>query len=198
MDSVPIICNIKVHFHVRSRKKLIKKLKKITEGITWYHNYVMLRNRFIYTIFWNSGFINATGIKCKSHIKKAVKHFMHLFHFSRKKKRKIIIDNITASGNYNCNINLRQFTSMSFDKHVMSIKWNRCFFPACFLRVYKHGTLTLFSTGKYNIIGSRTEESVNVIYKLGKTLIQEWITAYIQKPQPIMNKDMKAALIVAL
>lgn len=159
--------NIKGHFSTVKIRKLKTKLKEFSldtnMNVKLYHNFCVLRDKFVYIIWFNSGFVNVTKITSPDMMETSILHFCKVFSIRSKHVSSFIIDNLTASGKLQCKINLRQLSSLKVDKTLMGIDYNVAKFPGAFIHVYNEGTFTIFGSGSYNIIGCKCEQSmVNV------------------------------------
>jgi TATA-box binding protein (TBP) (component of TFIID and TFIIIB) len=201
----PRINNIKVRFNVtecalkilesgiesvcsESASLFTKVGKKQRPIFSRSHNFVVFRDVFIYTIFPNSGTVNATGISCYKDISKAVVlfcrkfglrrkcHLSRAFSFSdflqrRHQRKRFIVDNITATGTFGKSIDLRLLkkeinTPTDGGVSRLTASYNISHFPACFCRSHCYGTIIVFSTGKYNIVGSKCRTDVKTAYQI--------------------------------
>jgi TATA-box binding protein (TBP) (component of TFIID and TFIIIB) len=160
-----------------ARKK--RRTKKKKEIFKQCHNFIVIRGKYVISIFLNSGAVNITGIPSFKKISSAVKYFCHLFRINQRQLTPLIIDNITASGDFNQKVNLKQlkhFINGNCEKSIVtSATFNTQRFPGCICRTFSRiGTCTVFRSGKYNIVGAKclkhirriTREMIVLIHKL--------------------------------
>jgi TATA-box binding protein (TBP) (component of TFIID and TFIIIB) len=173
--TTPEIRNIKAHFSIK--KKNLKHylhakcdLKQIS--IKFYHNFFVIREKYVYIIWYKCGFVNVTKIKSENDIICALNHFCTTFDIYNVSDG-IIVDNITASGKINQFINLKKLSAFLIDQHF-EIKYNKFKFPAIFVKIYKFGTLTIFGSGSFNIIGCRSMTDLSAVYIEGIRCIKQW------------------------
>ena len=115
---VPKIQNIKFHFRVKNVGKLNgsiadlidQKLNKTfpsDQVLNLKHNFCVYKHHFVYTIFFNTGFINCTKVRDYSQIVKAIEEFKFIFKFSVEDfEPGVTIDNTTVTGCFNKKLDL--------------------------------------------------------------------------------------------
>jgi TATA-box binding protein (TBP) (component of TFIID and TFIIIB) len=188
--SPPSINNVKVRVKVSksalSNLKLgISKLAKIG-GYTakkkkifqQHHNFVVYRGTYTYIVFCGEGTVNITGIPSYGKVKHAVKYFCQEFNVSRRDLTAPTVDNLTASGNFNVYIDLKILKQIinnqkNTNSLIKSASFNVEHFPACFCRTFSIGTISVFGSGKYNIVGAKCRKHVKDIFQA--------MTVYISK-----------------
>ena len=145
--------NIKVGFRFEpqlTKSEIIAKLSQSDPKI--YHNFLVLRDNFVFTIFWTGCYINITKISDLDNIKLAASQITKKLEVSYKE---IFVHNICLSGSIDKKVPLRQ---LSFDlKRHYRTSFNTHFFPALFLRKNEEPTIILFQNGKYSIIGAKSK-----------------------------------------
>ncbi len=130
-------------------------------------NYVVFKDIYTYGIFNPNSItlnnhVNITKIKSVGGVNHAVDYFCSLFNCS---KISLVIDNISASTCVNKKLNLRDIVlkkKFEKSKNFIGIKYNNQIFPALFIR-YTNGTLSVFGSGKINIIGCKKESDVECL-----------------------------------
>jgi TATA-box binding protein (TBP) (component of TFIID and TFIIIB) len=179
----PVINNIKIRFSVASialpkLKKGIKKISDVKDKKTFkkLHNFIVFKSEYVFIIFFNCGTVNITGIKCLTDISQAVYIFCQTFDISRGNLAgSIIIDNITASGSFNREVNLRTLKEKINDSEnksrINSASFNPNYFPAAFCKTFGIGTILIFGGGKYNIVGAKSQQDVTDVFNLAKELL---------------------------
>jgi len=145
--------NIKIGFRFNpklSKSELINLLEKYDPKI--YHNFLVLRLTFVFTIFWTGSYINITKIKSCQDIEKAVYEIINKLNV---KPDEVKIHNICLSGSIDKKVSLRELCQKLKTHYRTS--FNTHFFPALFLRRIKEPTIVLFQNGKLSIIGAQSE-----------------------------------------
>ena len=161
----PIINNYKISFRA-PKDKVCKFIATTKENICRYHNFVVLRKHFVYIIFHQSGFINVTKLKNLDEVRQAVCDFHIWIDWQQQQPHSFTVDNITASGRLGKAIPLlrlkRHFTTsqirVTFKPELfagLSIKYNT---------FELRGTIILFETGSYTIVGVKTCADVQKVY----------------------------------
>ena len=176
----PVIRNIKLSFKVK--KNQLQSLKKTLERLlvrspTLFiqkQNFVLCKLSVSFSIFITSGHINATGIKRFEDINRCFQLFHSMFKVSRKNTFKFQVDNITASGNWGEKIKLdklKQIINSEKNADVLvSFDSNR--FPGAFIKFKNMGTLSIFKSGKYNIVGAKNHTQIDNIFQLTWKILQ--------------------------
>jgi TATA-box binding protein (TBP) (component of TFIID and TFIIIB) len=130
----------------------------------------VFRNSFVFVIFFSSGVVNVTGIKSFGYITQALQTFCTTFKIKRRHIQDLVIDNVSANGQYNCPIDLsllKQVINQRDNKEdnlISSASFNNSYFPAAFCRTYSVGTILVFGSGRYNIVGAKCQSHVLEIY----------------------------------
>ena len=180
---LPQISNIKFRFNLNKHI-----YSPPLDCLQIYHNFEVIRiKNLVITVFNHRGKINITGVKHFNLIKKTLNLFNHIFGENVEEKN-IVIDNSTSSGNiFHCFSNLppikrvnlvklKQFIDESGEKE-QTISLRPHFFPAAVIRKKKLCTCLLFATGKYIIIGAKSEEKIKKTFNsLCATIYQLWKT----------------------
>lgn len=170
----PVVKNVKIHFRFRDKKQFILRIKQKQElfpEFKKHHNFVVFKSQFVYIIFPQSGWVNATKIPTTSKIKDSVTFFLEYFGFTRSDLEGTArIDNITASGSFHQEINLNQLHN--FDSSECVMRYDPNYFPGVFIKVFNEGTIIVFRKGSYSIIGAKCATQVQSIYRKTAALIQ--------------------------
>jgi TATA-box binding protein (TBP) (component of TFIID and TFIIIB) len=180
---LPVINNVKIHFKINrdQRLKLKEEIKKISEvkHIKRHQNFIVFKSSYAFIIFPKSGTVNISGIKSLSDISNAIHCFCATFDISRSSiSSEAIVDNITATGSFGQEVNLKTLkeTINSKEKNQSQISaaaFNPNYFPAVFCKTFGIGTVLVFGSGKYNIVGAKCQEHVLEIYRLISVLIKK-------------------------
>lgn len=170
--------HIKGHFKIEREKisSLIERLNELEHSsnhtIKKYHNFYVYRCDFIFVIFPISAFVNIINLKSFSDIDKAFETFCDIFHFSRiHLQNSFKIDNITASGSFNNNIDLHKIRTLI--KSPNSTSYKPEYFPGCFIKIFSLGSLILFRNGSYSIVGAKCQNHVDQIFQKVMTILTE-------------------------
>lgn len=173
-DTRPKVNNLKVHLLLT--KSGVKKLEYslLNKEKKTYNNFHVLKNeRFTYIIFPKKGFINVTGIPNFGHLKSVTPQLCDFFGLKADDVASdVIIDNISASGNFGRRVNLTtlQTTVNGKGGEIFVVQGDRNIFPGSFCKTRKlntkgFGTLTLFSSGSYVLVGCRSMEDVEKAFQ---------------------------------
>ena len=177
------INNIKIHFTLNSIAKrklfghLLKDVKKGKIKLKFYNNFLVLKSNYTYIIFKN-GTVNLTGLKGTSELENVFTRFSQDFQIQENLlPKEFIIDNITAHGTFNQQINLRKiqlFLEKDSNNTEIETKLNLSYFPALICKDYnKKGTILIFGSGNFTIVGVKREEDLKDIYFKASQLIKQ-------------------------
>lgn len=170
----PKINNLKVHLVLTAlgtqhlKKVLVFKEKKS------YNNFDVVREGYTYIIFPESGFINITGVKGFSELTLITPKFCQVFGLKPSDiATDVVVDNISASGNFRQRVNLTQLQAVvNAKRSTFSTHFDRNFFPGAFCKTRGLGTLTLFPSGRYVVVGSQCLEQVETIFQEMSAIIK--------------------------
>ena len=168
MSYLSSISNIKISLIIKNINLDLTqfKLKKFS-------NFCVLQDKFSYIIFKKSKtkltHINITKIRCFCEIDESIKHFFDLFKIPFDYFHSMSIDNITITGKVNRKINLLDFIQKNSD---LSISHNPEKFPGLFVKFKGKGTLILFSSGSYVIIGAKSKQFITNIQNTLKSKLE--------------------------
>ncbi len=151
LTDLPQTKNVKISFHQNVANCLLH-LREQAHKFT--NSYLILKCRYTFTIYHKSNVINITGIPNFSEITTAVKHFATLSQIPYDPSILIKVDNTTASGKFSHRIN---FSSLSNCGCV--VRYNPLF-PGAFLTLPNNIKTIIFKSGKYVIIGCKSEEHI--------------------------------------
>ncbi len=178
----PVINNLKVHIVLTEEgtKSLgISLLRKEKKSINNFH--VVRDGTFTYIIF-PKGFVNITGIRCVNSLERVIPQFCLSFELKKSDiASEVIIDNISASGNFGRRVDLealqRTVNCGKRGTKTFSIHVDRNFFPGAFCKTRRTdvkgiGTITLFSSGFFVIVGSSCVQHVETVYQQMAVIMQ--------------------------
>jgi TATA-box binding protein (TBP) (component of TFIID and TFIIIB) len=186
--TLPKINNLKGHIRVsedcidgiRNALKLSeKKWKKNKE----FHNFLVVKDKYSYIIFPKSKegycYINITGIKSFEDVENVIPELCETFHLNRiQVAGEVVIDNVSANGDFGRKLNLPQIQEAingesKKDGNTFSACFDRNYFPGAFCKTLTIGTILIFPSGKYVIVGSKCVAEVQEIYRMMFAIIRK-------------------------
>jgi TATA-box binding protein (TBP) (component of TFIID and TFIIIB) len=178
----PILKNIKFHFKIGNLQQLNNSIADLItlklsnnfkgRSLSIKHNFVVYRHTYVYTIFFNTGFINCTKVTNYPHISEAIKEFCSDFKIVRKSVSKIVVDNTTSSGAFKQIINLYDLKAKINQETETQAHFNPTHFPGLFFRLHSKGTIIVFASGKYTIVGAKWRKDVKLIFQKMKAFLR--------------------------
>ena len=184
MCSIPVLHNIKIRFTVNKASLL-----KLTSGLLFLERLplppgtnpkkppfkrvrnitTVRRSKYVYNIFESSGTINATGIRSTEEITDCINIICFDCNLLKSDISETIVDNLTASGTYNKEIDLksvlRNINTIAQNKNQIDACYGRNTYPGVFCAHHGLGTIIVYSNGKYSIVGAKCLEHILRIYK---------------------------------
>jgi TATA-box binding protein (TBP) (component of TFIID and TFIIIB) len=171
--------NVKAHLVLKNEGKL--KLQEILnkKEVKTYGNYKVLRDVHTYIIFPSNGFVNITGIKSLQDLPfRVIELFCSTFSVSKEEIGELVVDNITAVGNFNRRVNLEKLQQVanvkSAHRSYFTVHFDRHIFPGAFCKTFGFGTLSVYASGKYVVVGAKCQDLVQKlvekVFALIKTL----------------------------
>lgn len=172
---VAVINNVKISADATQSQNIKTEIERLS-----HHPCVLKRNNsffilrrysYVYTLF-RTGHINVTKIRHPKHIERAVQLICDDLNISETLSYRI--DNMTASGDLAklsditiatplCLRLISVEVSNNLDSYkVGSVRFDTQTFPACYFKC-KSGTISLFNTGKFNLVGLRSQEDVVIL-----------------------------------
>lgn len=170
--SFPKVQNIKIGFRYDSKTYNQNYIKEKLDHLSTKHshNFSVLRNKYVYIIYWTSGYVNVTGIKQEALIADSQLHFSYLMNI-KEEISDPSIHNICASGRFSNQIDLERIHEIVREKSLLSAIYNLSYFPALFLKNPKYGTCVMYKNGKYSLVGvKKTENIIPFIEKVRELL----------------------------
>jgi len=146
--------NIKISFHTKSEPNTLREVAKqlVKEKKIFPSFFVYKFSTFTFIIYY-TGHINVTGLRLLNDIYLCYTHLVTIPGVSE--VHAVKIDNITLSGQ----VSLKpyrfipfikaQAIKSSFDK----IRFSQEIFPGAQFKLFNKGTLVLFRSGKFNLVG---------------------------------------------
>lgn len=166
--SSPIIRNIKIAIQFSTENCNISDLKhrvdNLTIPATHYHNFSVVRESFVYSVFWSCGYINITKIRSFADINAAKTTILNILQLTPSDLiRDYSLHNICASGSFSNRLDLEKLTSIWSRKEGFRVRKNLSTFPALFVKCSNLGTCVLFQSGKYSLVGVREEKNLVIL-----------------------------------
>lgn len=179
-----VINNVKISVDTTQIKNIMREIKRLSRhpcvGKRNSSFYILRRYSYVYTLF-RTGHINVTKIRHLIHADRAVQLICDDLNI--KQLLSYRVDNMTASGDLAkisdntialplCLrlISSKVSSNLSLFK-VRSVRFDTQSFPACYLKC-KSGTISLFNTGKFNLIGVRSEEDIVSLCDILKDILK--------------------------
>ena len=194
----PIVSNYKISFRTQTPLRLaVRKLEidgrciceededdgpeaKRTAGscicsVKLLHNFAVVQTcRHVYTLN-DSGFVNITKIRHLSDVEAAVTVLRQLVHLPQTDCYSICVDNVTASGAFGRPIPLHKLSSHVATHaacKVVKLGYRPNYFSGASVRYHGGGgTIILFTTGAFTIVGAKSDEQVWHIYRQTQRLL---------------------------
>ena len=150
------ISNIKISFKLltwdlQNIKSICMKKSILVKD---YLNYIVFTEKYTSIIFKQSqnqsNHVNVTKIKSINTIQNSILHLGNILN-ANLENITYTIDNITASGKLSCEVNLENFLKNNLE---LKTSYNIEKFPGLFIK-QKSGTIILFSSGKFVIVGAK-------------------------------------------
>jgi len=142
--------------------KISESVKRKCKSIKEHGNFYVVRiGTFVYTIFPTVFFINITGIKAQKEINSSITLIRNELGISSEVAFKRI-DNITACCKFIDFVGLQNFHKylLKQPNHYHSCKFNSYIFPSIYLKLQSKGTIVIFNSGKFNIVGLSCEQEI--------------------------------------
>ena len=185
---LPVTKNIKIHFRVRVVIPLNKTIADFldlkvknrfpaTDTLDIKHNFCVFKRRFVYIIFFNTGYVNCTKIPNYSEISAAQEEFCQVFNLLSENLTTPIIDNTTCSGTFGQVIYLKKLKQEIVnqnweEKNWCNVKFNPEHFPGLFIKT-DNATIIVFHSGKYTIVGAKCQEEANLTFSQVRAFIHQ-------------------------
>lgn len=178
----PRINNLKVHVVLTEGGVEQLKIALLEKQKTSYNNFDVVRGGHTYIVFPKKGFVNITGIKSFSELTSVIPQLCQTFGLKTSEiTPKVVIDNISAAGNFGQRVSLVRLQQIVNKGGVekrkfFSTHFDRNFFPGAFCKTRGLGTITLFPSGKYVVVGAKCLEHVEQIFQEMSALIPLLLT----------------------
>jgi TATA-box binding protein (TBP) (component of TFIID and TFIIIB) len=174
----PTVKNVKGSFRLSNSVHLNEKANELElkeYNIKRFHNFFVLRSQYVYIVFY-SGFVNVTGVKAIEEFPISVTNFLNIFDFENSD---IIeppkIDNLTASGLFNINPMFLSKLANCFHKEdgIVKVTYKPVFFPSVIVKYITIGTIMIYGSGRYNIVGSKSVDCIKEVHSKTIKILDE-------------------------
>lgn len=158
----PTIRNLKIGVTLPIRELKHTVLANTKLDLVNHSNYSVIRDTFVYIIFWSGNYVNITKIPSLASIIISVKHLQALLNIDNSEYQ-ITVHNICASGKFLKQCNLKVLQNLLKVSNIDArVKLNQSVFPALYVK-YLTGTCIIFRNGKYTVVGCNTENDITFI-----------------------------------
>jgi TATA-box binding protein (TBP) (component of TFIID and TFIIIB) len=167
-ETSPIINNIKARIQLKNDDlKELQETLSVWKKVKKYRNFLVIKERFTYTIWPASGTVNIIGLKNLDDVAKAVSEMCREFKIDVTRIRsELVIDNVCASGHFGKTINLLHLEIQLYKNKRFNVDLNRMYRPGAVCRTYARiGTIIVFSSGAYIIVGAKCLENVKTLFQ---------------------------------
>jgi TATA-box binding protein (TBP) (component of TFIID and TFIIIB) len=134
-----------------------------------FNNFSVVREEHTYIIFPEKGFVNITGVRRFSELVSIIPKFCAAFGLAQTDVASdVIVDNISASGDFYSRVNLsrlQQLLNRRGGEEYFTVQFDRNFFPGAFCKTRGFGTLTLFPSGKFVVVGAKCLEHLEKTFQ---------------------------------
>lgn len=174
------ISHIQFHFKVDNNPFTIKKCY-CTEKKKFHNNFCTVRKNYTYQIFREKGTVCSSKVANFENVNKSITYFTKLFNIPEKdiKKDTISINNITLKGQIH-NVKVPLILTQ-LKRHIIQNWVNDCIpnynnlqFSGFYIYpLDKNGLITVFSSGKFSIVGvkclAQAEKLTTLLYAIMST-----------------------------
>jgi TATA-box binding protein (TBP) (component of TFIID and TFIIIB) len=182
--SLPIVKNYKISFRLPIRLQQPINSMRVADidstttsttvtSVKKHHNFAVIRTKGCVYIAFFSGFVNVTKLRTLTDAEEAVLAFKSLIGFKDIEDKGCplyIIDNIIASGHFGHTVNihnLRQICAAdttSGNIQDIDFSYKPAYFAGAFLKLRGCGTILIFHSGAYSIVGAKSYTGVKHIF----------------------------------
>ena len=162
-----IITNFKGHFRYTNSEENKRRVRNLTSGdkcsVKHHANFTVLKSEFTFVVFWTAGFVNVTKVRRLDQLNTSVvREFGNITGiFSANSP---IVDSIHAKGSVTLTHPLR-----TLHESAIQLGFNAELRPSYFSGLIvrsAEGTLIVFQSGKYFILGSKTVDNTEKVSDL--------------------------------
>lgn len=152
-----------------------RKSELITEyGLKRTGNLGILKTQFTFILSLSSGYVTITGLRQLAQINVAREEIIQIIRLPMQPISPCIIHNICGSGRFEGSIPLNRLRECLKREPNCQVMSNSQYFPALFVKIEpKLGTIILFQTGKFSIVGAKQIESLWSIHQTVSAIIQQ-------------------------
>lgn len=184
------VCYLKLHFKIKKRYKLEKIIQKIPNLQKKRENLFTIKNQFVFTIFPNVNHVNVMKVQHTEKWENIKKNFCNILKIPEKSinENTLTIDNMFVCFKtcYKINLcNLHTYVNSLYNRKndiFCLSNFNPHYFPAVILRFHirsnetfcKGGTVCIFASGNFNIMGVKTMNRVTFIKRTVLALLDTY------------------------
>lgn len=160
----PQVKNVKVSFHQNVSECLLHLIK---HAYKYTNSYLIVKDKYTFTIYHKSNIVNITGIPTFEEISTAVEQFAILSTLPYDPTLIIKIDNTTVSGKFPFKINFSLLSQCGCVVRYTPL------FPGAFVTLPNNIKTILFKSGKYVIVGCKSKEHVHASFRSLSEIVKE-------------------------
>lgn len=175
------INNVKVSCKVTgpSIKRTLQDLSCTSDSVTRKSsNFFVLRSKYVYIIFF-TGHVNITGVRSVNEVANSCIHLKGLLHNKDLEISTPSIDNICSSGSVRDRVDLYQL-AVFLQKNGYQFCFNPHKFPGLSIAPLENaarGTFTIFSSGKFILVGLKSSYELDSVTKVFFAIIEKYLRA---------------------
>jgi TATA-box binding protein (TBP) (component of TFIID and TFIIIB) len=166
--SVPKINNIKARIELRNKDLAeLQRSLKSRLNVRRYGNFIVIKKKLTYVVWPDSGTVNIIGLTRFQDVSSAVLEMCQEFKIKESRFRsQLIIDNVCANGSFGKLIELSKLEKKLYGNKSFKVNLNRDYRPGAVCRTFAGiGTIIVFSTGAYIIVGAKCLEHVETMFQ---------------------------------
>ena len=163
---LPILRNVKISFRLNldnCRSVLESEASKVTTSYL-----IFKKDKYTFSIFRKSNTVNVTGLPDFTHVIPAFEQFLTLSAISYSPSIYIKIDNTTVNGQFPYKFNFTLLRESQCIAH-----YNPSVFPGCVLTLPNGIKSIIFKSGKYIIVGCKSELHINESFNFLCSIVQK-------------------------
>lgn len=168
----PCLKNVKGHFKIPAvSEQLLKERLKKSDNIKFTNNFCSLKvngSTLTYVIFYKAKYINVTGISSVALLDESPYILAQILKlpYTLLFDVKCEVDNMTFSGTFGKCLNLSEIARKLQAKNF-TLRYNPTVFPGLYIKIPPRGSILVFISGKYSIIGvtckNQAQEIVTIV-----------------------------------
>ena len=189
------VSHIKLHFKVVNNP-FVKTQCYCTKPKVPHQNFCVIRNKYTYQIFRETGAIGCSKVPNFKKIRKSIKRFRKLFNLAKNQIKDVKVSNITLKGqisNLDEPINLKQLlqhTHIFYLKERVICYYCNLRFPGLYIcPPNKVGLITIFSSGKFSIVGIQCLTQEQPLITLLSAIMESFFSMKKKEPLSAVSAD---------